>query len=285
MQRMLRGLQYIEENLAEPIQLADVASAAGYSLFHCCRLFQALTGGTVMSYVRKRRLTKAAEAIMAGDNIRLIELALECGFESQAAFTRAFRAQFGITPGALRRSDRTWLPRLYPKLTEASLAYLTEIITMQPTFIEHDDIHIAGLKDRVGDGGEQDGTPIWRRFRSRMDDIESRVGDHSFGVVELVDKEKGQIDYWASIEVAKETEVPEDLETRTLSGGRFAVFEHTLTSPDIGAELRQAFHYIYDSWLPSSGEQLRAYFDLEHYDDRFDPKTLSGTLEIWVPVK
>lgn len=285
MQHMLRGLSFIEDHLDEPIELSDVAAAAGYSVFHFCRLFQALTGGTVMGYVRKRRLTKAANAIMTGDDTRLIELAIDCGFESQAAFTRAFKTQFGITPGALRRSNRTWLARLCPPLTEAKLALLAEAITMQPKFIEHDDIHIAGLNGMVGDTGDNDGTGTWLRFREHMETVEDRIGGHSFGIVELVDKEKGQFKYWASVEVPADADVPDGLETKTLEGGRFAVFSHKLASTNIGAELRQTFHYIYDTWLPSSGEELRAYYDLEYYDHRFDPRTLTGTLEIWVPVK
>ena len=87
MDRIVRSLAFIEDRLGERFEAGDVAAAAGLSPWHYARVFQALTGETVMGYVRKRRLTEAARRLADGDTVRLIELALDSGFESQAAFT------------------------------------------------------------------------------------------------------------------------------------------------------------------------------------------------------
>ena len=75
-QRFLRGVDYIEAHLREPVALADVAGAAGLSLHYFSRLFRVLTGEPFGSYLRRRRLTLAAERLMAREeeSPKLIEL-------------------------------------------------------------------------------------------------------------------------------------------------------------------------------------------------------------------
>lgn len=284
MDRLVASLRFIEDNLGEPFAVADVAAAAGLSVWHAARVFHALTGDTVMGYVRKRRLTEAARRLAEGDRVRLIELALDSGFESQAAFTRAFKRQFGMPPGAVRRSGRTWLPRCRWPLDAASLAQLSETITMEPTFTERGDVHFVGLQEDIAPGGQSDGPNVWRRFRPYAEKIKHRMSN-DLGVVEIVDKETGAYAYSAGVEVSAIEDVPDGLVGKTLKGGRFAVFTHTLASQDIGGELKRTFGYIYGTWIPNADVCLRAYYDLEVYDDRFDHRTLSGEIDIWVPIK
>src|SRR5690349_2814883 len=136
MNRFLGGLRYIEDNLLKRFTIADVARAAGYSAHHYCRLFHSLTGDSVMGYARKRRLTVAAQLLPNGAKVRLIDLALDCGFESQAAFTRAFKRHFGVPPSAVRKDGRPWLPRCRWALDATTLAHLAETLSMTPTFKE-----------------------------------------------------------------------------------------------------------------------------------------------------
>jgi AraC family transcriptional regulator len=100
-----RAIDHIEESLTQEIDLSEVAAAAGYSLFHLSRLFVAMTGETPVGYIRKRRLSEAARQLLTSKR-RILDIALDCQFGSQAAFTRAFRATFGISPGAYRKRGR-----------------------------------------------------------------------------------------------------------------------------------------------------------------------------------
>ncbi len=285
MNRFLEGLRYIEDNLLTRFSVADVARAAGYSAYHYCRLFHSLTGDSVMGYARKRRLTVAAQELTNGAKTRLIDLALDCGFESQAAFTRAFKRHFGVPPGTVRRSGRTWLPRCRWPLDAAALATLAETLTMEPTFTERDDIAFVGLRQDVDAKQGVDGPGVWRRFRPMIEKIPHRRGTHALGVIEVIDKEAGAFAYSAAVEVERIADPPQGLTGKTLPGGRFAVFTHRLASCDIGGELKRTFGYIYGTWVPRSGVKLRAYYDLELYDQRFDNKTISGEVDIWVPIK
>ncbi len=95
-----RCLQYIEENLKEPLSLTIIAEHEGYSAYHFSRLFHEKMQCTVMEYVRKRRLYRAAEEVFMGKKI--IDVAYEYGWESPNSFARAFRKEYGFAPSLLK---------------------------------------------------------------------------------------------------------------------------------------------------------------------------------------
>ncbi|MCP3141568.1 AraC family transcriptional regulator [Pyxidicoccus xibeiensis] len=99
--RLLRVQQYLQEHLDAPLEPAALAHAAHFSLHHFHRIFRAQMGETVMEHVRRLRLERAARRLRAAD-VRLLDLALEAGYESHEAFTRAFIARFGVPPSSFR---------------------------------------------------------------------------------------------------------------------------------------------------------------------------------------
>lgn len=106
-----RVLTHIERHLFEPLSVAVLAEVAGLSPFHFSRLFTARMGESVMAAVRRRRMLRAAARLGRNPGVddgierpALIDLAFDCGFESQEAFTRAFAQVFGVTPGRYKRN-------------------------------------------------------------------------------------------------------------------------------------------------------------------------------------
>ena len=92
---------WIEDNLTEELNIDTIAQKSGYSKWHMQRLFKEMTGQTVASYTRKRRLTKSAMALRL-TRLSLIDIAVRYGFDTQQNFTRAFRHHFDLTPHAYR---------------------------------------------------------------------------------------------------------------------------------------------------------------------------------------
>jgi len=96
-----KALWFIESHFASQITFEDLAKAGGVSRFHVTPAFGAATGLSIMRYVRGRRLTEAAKALSNGAP-DILSVALDAGYGSHEAFTRAFRDEFGVTPETIR---------------------------------------------------------------------------------------------------------------------------------------------------------------------------------------
>ncbi len=97
---MDKVLQYIEDHLEEELNIKLLADMAGYSEFHFIRKFKICMNETVMEYVRRRRLIRACEDILAG--MRIIDVALKYEWKSHSAFSKSFNIEFGFPPSLLR---------------------------------------------------------------------------------------------------------------------------------------------------------------------------------------
>jgi AraC family transcriptional regulator len=95
---------YIRSHLDQPIALADLAGQAGFSPYHFHRVFRAIIGEPLAAYVRRERLQRAALRLReSGRDVTAI--ALEAGYDSPSAFTRAFAEHFGVPPTEFRADD------------------------------------------------------------------------------------------------------------------------------------------------------------------------------------
>ncbi len=101
--RIHRVMDHVERNLAQPLQLEDLARVAHFSPFHFHRIFSAMTGETVQRFVARLRIEKAASMLLAYPSMPVTDVALDCGFGSSAAFARAFKAHFGLSATAWRK--------------------------------------------------------------------------------------------------------------------------------------------------------------------------------------
>ena len=94
-------IDYIETHLAGKIDLEQVAEAVNYSKYHLHRMFSATLGMTIHDYVQRRQLTEAAKLLVFSEK-PVIEIALLCGYESQQAFSTAFKSMYKIPPAEYR---------------------------------------------------------------------------------------------------------------------------------------------------------------------------------------
>ncbi|BAI72501.1 hypothetical protein AZL_018630 [Azospirillum sp. B510] len=98
-----RARAYLDAHLDCPVELADLAAAAGLSRFHLLRVFRAAVGTTPHGYLTDRRVVQA-KRLLAGP-LPLAEVALACGFCDQAHFNRVFKGRVGVSPGQYRRGS------------------------------------------------------------------------------------------------------------------------------------------------------------------------------------
>jgi AraC-like DNA-binding protein len=99
------AIDWIDGNLENNPGLKDISAYIGYSEFHTSRAFKAYTGSTLKRYIMLRRLTKAAKDLR-DLNVRIIDVAIRYGFQSQEAFSRSFKEIFGINPGQYQKNNK-----------------------------------------------------------------------------------------------------------------------------------------------------------------------------------
>ncbi len=95
-------MQYIREHINEPLNRAVLAEIAGFSVPHFHRVFTAHVGESAISYIRRLRLERAARKLRMGA-VDITEVALAAGYDTHAAFSKAFKQQFGLSPSEFRQ--------------------------------------------------------------------------------------------------------------------------------------------------------------------------------------
>ncbi len=114
LKRMSDSIDYLEEHMEEKFDIDEVAKKALSSKFHFQRMFHMLTGVTVAEYVRKRRLTLAAQELTTSD-VKVIDVALKYGYQTPESFTKAFRKIHGVNPSEVRESGIKL--KAYPRIS------------------------------------------------------------------------------------------------------------------------------------------------------------------------
>lgn len=98
---VLKTVSYIEQNLEKNLNLDEISEKMNYSKFHLNRLFSEKVGCTIYKYIQMRRITEAARKLVHTDE-PVIDIAMEANYNSQQAFTLAFRQIYLCTPQAYR---------------------------------------------------------------------------------------------------------------------------------------------------------------------------------------
>jgi AraC-like DNA-binding protein len=94
---------YIDQHLCEKLTLAELSRVAGFSKYHLLRIFKYETGKGIWEYIQMRRMMQAAKLLLSTE-VTILEIALIYQFESQEAFTRAFKREYSLPPGRYRRT-------------------------------------------------------------------------------------------------------------------------------------------------------------------------------------
>jgi AraC family transcriptional regulator len=269
-----KALWFIEANLGSELSLDEIALAAGVSRFVLSRQFAWSTDLSVMRYVRARRLSLAAATLAQGAT-DILTVAIEAGYGSHEAFSRAFRDHFGVTPERVRETGAASLVLAEPKRMRTQSADLSA-----PRFEKRDALLLAGLSARYKHGGDA-GIPLqWRRFAPHIGSIPSEVPDVTYGVVANFDDE-GSFDYFTCVEVERCNDLPAEFATLRIPSWRYAVFTHKGHVAAVPNSMRE----IWTRWLPSSGHQVADGPFFERYDQRFDAMTGNGEIELWLPLE
>ena len=271
-----KALWYIEAHFESELSVDEIARVAGVSRFHLTRLFTLLLGRSVMQYARARRLTQAARTLADGAP-DILAVALAHGYGSHEAFTRAFRDHFGATPETVRAQGS--LDSVSFQEPIRMYAQKSTQLTA-PRFEQREALLIAGIGARYAQGGDPAIPSQWQRFAPHIGHVPHQTGDVAYGVGANFDDE-GAFDYIAGVEVSRFANLPEGFTTIRLPPRRYAVFTHRGHVSSIPATMKG----IWGEWLPSSGHKFADAPFFERYDDRFNPRSGDGEVELWLPLE
>ena len=273
MTAIAKTIWLIETHFGAPLSLDEMACQAGVSRSHLSRIFPLATGHSISGYMRARRLTESAKALVDGAP-DILGVALDAGYGSHEAFTRAFRDQFGVTPAEVRR--RRSLSDL--NLVEPLPMDSETIARLAPPCIESMPARkFAGIMQQH-DMTRANGIPVqWQRLQPYLGHVPGAVPGAAYGVV--IESDGRSCTYLCGVEITPSAELPSEFVAVTVPAQRWARFSHAGHISTI----RSTIHAIYDVWLPGSGErQAEGTSFIEYYGPDFNPVTGLGTTEIWM---
>jgi AraC family transcriptional regulator len=273
-----KAIWFIEAHIPRAMSLDEVAAFAGVSPYHLAHAFARVAGTSVMSYARRRRLALAAQALAAPAAPNILTIALDHGYQSHEAFTRAFRAEFGMAPEEARHT----LPTLQPKLQERLIMQTqTTYALAEPRVETYGPFSTAGLTQRYTAATNHAIPQQWQTFAPYLGHVPGQRPDSgSLGVCYDFNPDDGSFAYLSAVELQGATAVDAPLCRVDLPKARYLVFTIATHISTVGA----AWAAIYNDWLPKSGLKIAAAPTFEFYDGRFDPMTGNGGFEIWIPL-
>lgn len=285
LRQVLRGIDYIERNLDVDLELELVARHARVSQWYFQRIFKGLTGETLKAYIRARRLAHALSRLATSD-APILEIALGSGFESHAAFTRAFRTTFGITPAGYRAMRNPNLLARKPPIDEGYIRHLRANLSLEPEIIELPRRTVVGLETSFfGVASEKNNLGeklplLWDAFLARLGEVPSADPKVCYGVVRAAPRSE-RLDYLACVEVGKRGEIPKGMVLTTLPAATYARFTHRGFPKDLNTTV----DYIYGNWLLRSGRRHTYGPDLESYGADYAPSSKDSIIRYAIPIE
>jgi len=282
-------LSYIDANLTEDLNAEILADFAGFSTYHFCRVFQWYVSYSVMEYVRLRRLAFAASELSSGR--KLIDIAMEYGFETHSGFSKAFKRQYGVSPEMFRMRANAMKPPL-PDILRMN-KYLVGGIVMEPKFITRPAVKLAGysLKTRNSDGDNNREIPaFWTAYLTdgragRLHQSNFIKSHDEYGACFPEDPENGEFIYVIGVEAKDGADVPGEFYTCELPPATYAVFSTPPCNREIFSDnIQGTWSYIMSDWFPSSGYEYAAgCVDFEFYEMKRMGEQ-NNVCDIYIPV-
>ena len=270
-----QALWVVERNSEQALNLNGIADACGVSRSHLASAFSMATGWPVMKYLKARRLSKAARRLAAGAP-DILSVALDFGYGSHEAFTRAFHDQFGQTPEQVRSRGSVEGLGITPALQLREGRSHSPV----PQLKKMGRMKLVGLGAPCSPGETIHIPAQWQRFiSSYYDAIPNKVKQMPIGMCQPPDDE-GCFNYVCAAEVeAFERRAPEltyvECEPMT-----YAVFAHN----DHVSTVFDTYTAIWNEALPALGRTAANSPVLEFHNDAFDPDTGLGGLRLCIPL-
>lgn len=270
-QKIQRAIDYIEANLEANISLRDVSNVAFSSLSYFHRVFFYLTGYTLKEYIRRRRLAKAAFELI-NTNKQVIDIALDCFYESPESFARAFKKQYYLSPRQFRKEKQEHTVFKSLNIFDPEEDYQRPKMIIEQSYVIYKETQITGFKTRtsiensVDICGFSNEVLLSGKLNSYFDSKSPIYGIYT----DMSDS--SNFDYTIAGATEFQTKENSEFVRHTIPTSQYAKFINN----DI-TKVKEAWRYIYGFWIPENDQLRTKGFDFEIYKE--------DSVEIYIPMQ
>lgn len=283
------SISFIEKHLKEELTIEEIAKNAGYSLYHFCRMFTSIQGMSVMDYVRLRRLSMARSELLL--NHKIIDIAMDYGFETASGFSKAFRKEFGYSPTTYILRMGSW--------DGSKITTIIGGFFMNPTIKRVPAFKVAGygIETNIENGYMKDIAAYWENYTGENleDKMYKQLNPKKHGEVGMciTPSNNGNVIYLLGVIVEDFSKTTKDMLTMNVPEAEYAVFtippvdltKEVLENDSLSDAVKSGWKYIFEKWFPNSGYIYdESKFDFEFYDERCHSRK-DSTMEIYIPIK
>ncbi len=277
-----RSIDYIEENITEPLDIGGIARQMNISPFYYQKIFSIICGFSVGEYIRNRRLALAGSELARSDE-KIIEIALKYGYDTPEGFTRAFVKFHGVSPSAAKKGAPI---RSYARLSVTITMKGGSVMDYKVVKKEAFKVIEKKVTCSVSEDSNVELPKFWERCHSdgtvkKLLELTSDKTD-IFGICYAHTQEKNQtFDYSIAAKIDENAEILSGFTANVIPARTWIVFECTGAMPDA---IQLLWHRICTEFFPSSSYEPTYEMDIEAYKDG-DMSSPDYRSEIWVPVK
>ena len=297
--RINRVIDYIQNNLNSQLDLETLARIAYFSKFHFHRIFTAMVGETLNSFIKRLRIEKAASMLITHPQDTITSIALSCGFSGSAAFSRTFNEHFGISATDFRNSGykNSKIRQMNSKDRKANNLHSfyfndgnsnqIKSINMKVEVKNMEDMTVAYVRhigSYVGNSTLFDklfGKLFkWAGPRRLLNFPKTKILSVYYDDPKITEENKLRMDI--SISIPETTEVSGGIGKMTIAGGKYAIGRFEIKTD----EYSDAWNKMMGEWLPDSGyvPDDRPCFEMYQNDPKQHPQGMH-IIDICVPVK
>ncbi|WP_100614728.1 AraC family transcriptional regulator [Confluentibacter citreus] len=295
LKRINTALVFIDDNLDSELSLETVSQVACYSSFHFHRIFKAIIGETLNTYINRRRIEKAASILMHKKEINISSLYLQYGFNSNSSFTRAFKKFYGVSPSEFKKQS----PSKFSKISQVESKngqknlifekYICDInnhlkwITMnakieikdmpQMNFASITHMGIEGLENAF------DKLIKWGNSKGLLDKPETKVGRVFYDSFKITspDRVRMSVSLFTNEDFVAEGEINK----MSINKSKCIVGHFEVTPDNFETSWRSLFIWMADNGYKKANENP---FEIYHNDFRKHPEG-KAIVDLYIPIE
>jgi len=299
--RINKVCDYIDRNLNKSMTLTELSGVAGFSQFHFHRIFAAMTGETLFSFIWRLRLERAASLLsQSGKGQNITQIAQSLGFSSSAVFSRKFKQHFNVSPTNYKNSNQSqeksnlgqllrnegkalFSKQLYDEATLQGNNFGSFDMNPNVKIEKIDEMRVAYIRYVGPYAGDSE---LFGNLYARMGAWAGPRGiDMSTSYIiyhddpNITDEQKLRLS--VCVPIGEDARVSGEICEMKIDGGDYAVGTFLIASDEYG----QAWSYMFAQWLPTSGYQPADSMPFERYSNNGHEDEGKMKVDICIPVK